>query len=90
MTPIKLNRREVMVGAGAALLTARSAFAQAEPPKPAQIVVNHSGGSMGTAMRKAFFDGFEKKYGHPRRRDLPGRFRQAQARWSTPAMSSGT
>ena len=38
------------------------AFAQ-EPPKPAQIVVNHSGGSMGTAMRKAFFNGFEKKYG---------------------------
>ena len=46
MTPIKLNRREIMVGAGAAVLTARSAFAQGEPPKPKQIVVNASGGSM--------------------------------------------
>ncbi|MDP3161673.1 MAG: hypothetical protein Q8N31_16790 [Reyranella sp.] len=36
------------------------AFAQTEPPKPAQIVANLSGGSMDTAMRKAFFNGFEK------------------------------
>ena len=50
-----------MIG-GAVALASRGALAQ-EPPKPAQIVVNHSGGSMGTAMRKAFFNGFEKKYG---------------------------
>ncbi|MDP1961780.1 MAG: ABC transporter substrate-binding protein, partial [Reyranella sp.] len=61
----KLNRRQAvsLLGGVAAVGAAGSAFAQAEPPKPAQIVVNHSGGSMGTAMRKAFFNGFEKKYG---------------------------
>ena len=65
----KLNRRQAVsllggaaaVGAGSSF--AGPAFGQAEPPKPAQLVVNHSGGSMGTAMRKAFFNGFEKKYG---------------------------
>ena len=89
MTPIKLNRREVMVGAGAALLTARSAFAQAEPPKPAQIVVNHSGGSMGTAMRKAFFNGFEKNTASASsRRARP--ISASCAPWSTPATSNGT
>src|SRR5205807_10470269 len=34
-----------------------------EPAKPAQIVVNDSGGAMGTWMRKAYFDPFEKTYG---------------------------
>ena len=58
-----VRRREALVLGGAAALAARgNAFAQ-EPPKPASIVVNHSGGSMGSAMRKAFFNGFEKKYG---------------------------
>src|SRR5258708_32876036 len=60
-----LRRRKAMslLGGAAAVSAAGPAFGQAEPPKPAQIVVNHSGGSMGTAMRKAFFAGFEKKYG---------------------------
>src|SRR5215475_3401692 len=60
-----LRRRDVvsLLGGGAAMGAAGPAFAQAEPAKPAQIVVNHSGGSMGSAMRKAFFTGFEKKYG---------------------------
>ena len=60
-----LGRRETMamLGGAAAVTAAGPAFGQAEPPKPAQIVVNHSGGSMGSAMRKAFFNGFEKKYG---------------------------
>ena len=59
------KRRETMalLGGAAAVTAAGPAFGQAEPPKPAQIVVNHSGGSMGSAMRKAFFDDFEKKYG---------------------------
>ena len=39
------------------------ALAQTEPPKPAQIVVNDSGGAMQNAMRKAFYDEFEKRYG---------------------------
>jgi putative spermidine/putrescine transport system substrate-binding protein len=34
-----------------------------EPSKPDQIVVNDSGGAMGTWMRKAYFDAFEKAYG---------------------------
>ena len=59
------HRRRVLslLGGAAAVGVSGRAFAQAEPPKPSQIVVNHSGGSMGTAMRKAFFNGFEKKYG---------------------------
>ena len=48
---------------GAAIGAATPSFAQAEPPKPDRIVVNHSGGSMGSAMRKAFFNTYEKKYG---------------------------
>lgn len=61
----RLRRRHVVsvMGGAAAVGAVGRAFAQSEPPKPAQIVVNHSGGSMGTAMRKAFFNGFEKKYG---------------------------
>ena len=60
----RLRRRHVvsLLGGAAAVGVSGRAFAQAEPPKPAQIVVNHSGGSMGSAMRKAFFNGFEKKY----------------------------
>ncbi len=34
-----------------------------EPAKPDQIVVNDSGGAMGTWMRKAYFDPFEKECG---------------------------
>lgn len=59
-----IGRRGLMASiGGAAAFAARPGVAQSEPPKPAQIVVNHSGGSMGSAMRKAFFAGFEKKYG---------------------------
>src|SRR3984893_3696520 len=60
-----LRRRDLvslLVGA-AAEGVAGPACGQPEPAKPAQIVVNHSGGSMGSAMRKAFFNGYEKKYG---------------------------
>ena len=66
MNDKKLNRRETMalLGSAAAVgMSAGPAFGQAEPPKPASIVVNHSGGSMGSAMRKAFFATYEKKYG---------------------------
>ena len=66
MNDKKLTRRETMalLGSAAAVgVSAGPAFGQAEPPKPASIVVNHSGGSMGSAMRKAFFTTYEKKYG---------------------------
>ena len=58
-----MRRREALVMGGAATLLAGADASAQEPPKPAQIVVNHSGGAMGSAMRKAFFNGFEKKYG---------------------------
>ena len=47
----------------ALLLAAAPAGAQAEPPKPTQITVNDSGGAMQGAMKKAFYDEFEKRYG---------------------------
>jgi putative spermidine/putrescine transport system substrate-binding protein len=61
---LTMGRRDAvaLLGGAAVLAVSRTALAQ-EPAKPAQIVVNHSGGSMGAAMRKAFFNGFEKKYG---------------------------
>jgi putative spermidine/putrescine transport system substrate-binding protein len=61
------NRRETMalLGGAAAMGATGPAFAQAEPPKPAQLVVNHSGGAMGTAMRKAFFNGDRPPRGGP-------------------------
>src|SRR6266567_6948695 len=65
MNTNRMRRRDLvsLLGGAAAMGVAGPAFGQAEPAKPAQIVVNHSGGSMGSAMRKAFFNGFEKKYG---------------------------
>jgi len=57
-----MRRRQALALGSAAATLAGTAFAQ-EPPKPASIVVNHSGGAMGSAMRKAFFAGYEKKYG---------------------------
>jgi putative spermidine/putrescine transport system substrate-binding protein len=44
------------------IAAASTAIAQ-EPPKPESIVVNGSGGAVADAMRKAFFDAFEKKHG---------------------------
>lgn len=59
-----IGRREVVSLLGGAAVGATGlAFGQAEPPKPDHIVVNHSGGSMGSAMRKAFINTYEKKYG---------------------------
>ena len=40
-----------------------ASLAAGEPPKPEQIVVNDLGGAMQNAMRKAFYDEFEKRYG---------------------------
>jgi putative spermidine/putrescine transport system substrate-binding protein len=39
------------------------AAAQTPPPKPAQIVVNASGGAMAKSLREAFFNDFEKIHG---------------------------
>ncbi len=64
----KLGRMRGSVGAilaasAALLLGAPAAHGQGEPPKPARIVINDSGGEMQNAMRKAFYDEFEKRYG---------------------------
>lgn len=42
---------------------AAPAWAQAEPPKPAQIVINDSGGAVQKAMREIFYSEFERRYG---------------------------
>lgn len=56
-----LSRRGLMSGSGAALLAASAAAA--EPPKPARIVFNDSGGAMTSNLRRIYFDAFEKKTG---------------------------
>ena len=53
--------RRGLVAAGALLLAPRARAA--EPPKPARIVFNDSGGSMTTNLRRIYFDAFEKKTG---------------------------
>jgi putative spermidine/putrescine transport system substrate-binding protein len=49
--------------AAAGLAGISAASAQSEPPKPAQIVINDSGGDMQATMRKVFYSEFEKRYG---------------------------
>ncbi|HEV2548036.1 MAG TPA: hypothetical protein VGU20_11905, partial [Stellaceae bacterium] len=46
----------------AVIVATRQSPAQ-EPAKPEKIVVNDSGGAMGSWMRKAYFDNYEKTYG---------------------------
>ena len=48
--------RSFFAGSAALLWAAVPALAQGEPPKPAQIVINDSGGAMQGAMKKAFYD----------------------------------
>jgi len=58
--------RLLRLGAAAAALAVLALSAGVrgeEPQKPERIVVNDSGGAMGTWMRKAYFDPFEKLYG---------------------------
>lgn len=55
-----MQRRQVLALAVAGPLAARMAVAQ---DKPAQIVVNDSGGASQTANRKAFYSEFDKKFG---------------------------
>ena len=45
------TRRSLLALGGAACVLPRLTWAQAEPAKPAQIVVNDSGGDMQNAMR---------------------------------------
>src|SRR5947209_20061554 len=52
-----------VVATSVGLLIPNAAPLAQEPAKPKSIVVNDSGGAMGTWMRKAYFDPFEKTYG---------------------------
>ncbi len=58
---MSLSRRAFTTAAGA-LVMARGVGA-AEPPKPARIVFNDSGGSMTSNLRRIYFDAFEKRTG---------------------------
>jgi len=57
------GRLAALICGTALVLAPLTAAAQSEPAKPKQIVVNASGGSMGSAMRKAYYDDFEKDTG---------------------------
>jgi len=82
----------VVTGAMLALIMSSEApLAQqsaTEPNKPDQIVVNDSGGAMGTWMRKAYFDPFEKAYGIRVARRAR-RISASCARWSNRGTSNG-
>jgi putative spermidine/putrescine transport system substrate-binding protein len=57
-------RSSILISALAfAGLVGTAAAADKEPPKPAQIVINDSGGAMQDTMRKVFYSEFEKRYG---------------------------
>lgn len=55
--------RAIILALMGALAPAGAAWAQSEPAKPAQIVVNGSGGTQEAGSRKAFFEEFEKRTG---------------------------
>lgn len=61
----KLSRAAATVSLTLAIacITAIAQSPGQEPPKPEKIVVNDSGGAMGSWMRKAYFDNYEKTYG---------------------------
>src|SRR6187549_3586711 len=63
MKQFQKRRRSLLALGGAAAVLPRIAFGQSEPPKPAQIVVNDSGGEQQAAMRAAFYSEFEKRHG---------------------------
>ena len=63
MNKYQQTRRSLLAIGGAACVLPRFAWAQSEPPKPPQIVVNDSGGDMQNAMRQAFYNEYEKRYG---------------------------
>jgi putative spermidine/putrescine transport system substrate-binding protein len=57
------NSFSALLMAGALALGAVGPGQAQEPPKPAQIVINDSGGDMQNAMRSVFYSEFEKRYG---------------------------
>jgi putative spermidine/putrescine transport system substrate-binding protein len=60
---MRINKLLVGLGLATGVVVASVASAQTEPPKPAQIVINDSGGDMQATMRRIFYSEFEKRYG---------------------------
>jgi putative spermidine/putrescine transport system substrate-binding protein len=73
----------------AAMPVVGAAQTRPEPPKPARIVVNDSGGAMQSAMRRFFYDDFEKRYGIKVVNTSPVDLPASCGRWSRPATSNG-
>ena len=59
----EMKRRGVLTGAAALSATSLTGIARAQTAKPARIVVNASGGAQAAALRKAFFEDYEKRFG---------------------------
>jgi putative spermidine/putrescine transport system substrate-binding protein len=57
------TRREVLIGTAAMLTAPAGGLAQAEPPKPRQLVINASGGSQIASLRQNYFNDFERDTG---------------------------
>ena len=57
------TRREVLAATAAAIIAPKAGFAQAEPPKPRQLVINASGGSQIASLRQNYLNDFEKETG---------------------------
>ena len=57
------TRREVLAATAAALVVPKASFAQAEPPKPKQLIFNASGGSQIASLRENYLNDFEKETG---------------------------
>lgn len=57
------TRRELLVGAAAALVAPSAGLAQTAPPKPRQLIINASGGSQIAALRQIYFNDFENETG---------------------------
>ena len=57
------TRREILAATAAAVVMPRVAFAQAEPPKPKQLIFNASGGSQIASLRENYLNDFEKETG---------------------------
>ncbi len=60
---MQYSRRKFLAASASTLALPMVSVHAQEPPKPESIVVNHSGGAVGVALRKAYFDVFEKETG---------------------------
>jgi putative spermidine/putrescine transport system substrate-binding protein len=90
MNKFQRTRRSLLALGGLAAAVPRIAWGQAEPAKPAQIVVNDSGGDMQAAMRRRVLQRVREASRHQGRQHEPGRSRQAARDGRRAATSNGT